>query len=80
MAALKARWAELKPAWSTIPDYIDAKAAEIRKSETINWSMWPCSGSYVNGDERMSFDAAVTRMKQAFTSRVTAMDTAINKL
>ena len=80
VAALKARWAELKPAWSTIPDYIDAKAAEIRKSETINWSMWPCSSSYVNGDERMSFDEAITRMKQAFTSRVTAMDTAINKL
>ena len=79
-AALKARWAELKPAWSTIPDYIDAKAEEIRKSEAINWSMWPCSSSYVNGDERSSFSSAITRMKTAFTSRIQALDTAINQL
>lgn len=79
-AALKARWAELKPAWSTIPDYIDARAAEIRKSEAINWSMWPCSSSYVNGDERMTFDVAITRMKNAFSARIKTLDTAINNL
>ena len=80
VAALKARWAELKPLWSTIPDYIDAKAAQIKKSETINWSMWPCSSSYVNGDERLTFDAAITRMKNAYSARMKTLDTAINKL
>lgn len=79
-SALKARWAELKTQWATIPDYIQKKADEIRKSEAINWSMWPCTSSGVNQDERLTFDQAVSRMKTAFTSRITAMDTAINKL
>ena len=79
-AALKARWAELKPLWSSIPDYIDARAAEIRKSEAINWSKWPCSSSYVNGDERLTFDVAITRMKNAFSARIKTLDTAINNL
>lgn len=74
--ALKARWAQLKPVMATIPDYIKAKADEIRVSEAINSSMWPCNSS-VNGDERMSFDAAVSRMSSAFTSRLAALDSAI---
>ena len=79
-SALKARWAELKAAWSDIPDYIERKADEIRRSEAVNWSMWPCTSSGVNQDEWLSFDQAVARMKSAFTGRIAAMDTAINKL
>ena len=78
--ALKARWAELKTQWADIPDYIQQKADEIRKSEAINWSMWPCTSSGVNQDERLTFDQAVARMKSAFTARITVMDTAIGKL
>ncbi len=77
---LKARWVELKPKFATIPEYISAKAAEIRTSEAINWSMWPCTSSYVNGDERMTFDAAVARMISAFNSRMTALDSAMASL
>lgn len=79
-AALKSRWTELKPLLSSIPDYIDAKAGEIRKSEAINWSMWPCTSSGVNGDEGLSFDNAIARMKSAFTSRVNALDKAVSAL
>ena len=80
VSELKARWAELKPGFSSITGYIDAKADEIRASEAINWSMWPCTSSGVNGDERMSFDQSVTRMKQAVTKRISAMDKAISAL
>ena len=79
-AALKARWKELKPLVSNIPDYIDAKANEIRASEKLNWAMWPCTSSGVNGDEWLSFDSAISRMKTAFRNRLTAMDTAISAL
>ena len=77
---LRARWAVLKPSFETIGDYIDAKAAEIRASEALNWAMWPCSTSWVNGDERMKFDAAVTRMKNALDHRITTLDKAVGNL
>ena len=80
VAELKARWAELKPGFESINDYIDEKAEQIRASEAINWQMWPCSSSYVNGDERMTFDKSITRMKQAMTSRISALDKAISAL
>lgn len=78
--ALKARWAALKPMLSDINDYIDTKADEIRESESANWAMWPCTSSYVNGDERMSFDQAIKRMKNAMTERISTLDRAISEL
>ena len=78
--ALKARWAALKPMLSDINDYIDTKADEIRESESANWAMWPCISSYVNGDERMSFDQAIKRMKNAMTERISTLDRAISEL
>jgi len=79
-AALKARWAELKPKFQSVSSYIDQKADEIRTSESINWSMWPCTSSSVNGDERLSFQQSVDRMKTALANRITALDTAIANL
>lgn len=80
VTALKSRWAAIKPLIADIPDYIDAKSASIGESEAVNWSMWPCTSSGVNGDEWLSFSQAVTRMKEAFTYRVNALDSEIQGL
>ena len=81
VSLLKSRWSVLKENIADIPDYIAARAGLIRESESVNWSMWPCSpGSSVNGDESMSFDGAVSRLSQAFTARVSALDKAIDNL
>ena len=80
VSALKARWAELRPKYADMDAYIDAKADEIRASEALNWAMWPCSDSWVNGDERMSFTSAIKRMKSALTARITSLDRAISDL
>lgn len=80
VTALKSRWAAIKPLIADIPDYIDAKAASIGESEAVNWSMWPCTSSGVNGDEWLSFSQAVTRMKEAFTYRVNALDSELQGL
>ena len=80
VSVLKSRWAQLKPSFQTIGSYIDAKAEEIRSSEALNWSMWPCTSSSVNGDERISFSQSVTRMKNALTQRISALDSAIGAL
>ena len=79
-AALKARWTELKPKFQSVYTYIDQKADEIRASEAINWTMWPCTSSSVNGDERYSFQQSVDRMKTALANRILALDTAIANL
>ena len=77
---LKARWEELKLVWNDIPKYIDARAAEISASESINWQMWPCTNYDVNGDTRLSFPQAIQRMKLAFANRVSELDKAIAQL
>jgi len=80
VAALKARWAELKPRLSDIPDFIDQRANHIRVSESINHKMWPNSDYNINGDCTYSFSRAISRMKQSFTDRLSTLDTAIEAL
>ena len=79
LALVKTRWETLKPQFQSIGSYIDAQAASIRSSESLNWVMWPCTSYNVNGDVTLSFDQAVSRMKQAVNQRIQAIDTALSK-
>ena len=72
-ARLKERWTELKPKFLEVDTYIQQKAEIIRKSDAINNKMWPCNAN-VNGDDNMSFDQAVTRMRNALNSRIQELD------
>lgn len=73
---LRKRWAVLRPAMvEEIPAYIDETAASIRSSALVNEEMWGTERERkVNGDEGMSFDAAVPRLKVALQQRVEALD------
>ena len=77
---LKKRWAQLKPAFETLPDYIDAQADLLRPYEPANHNLWPCDSSDVNGDETLTFQEAVDRMKLALTQRISYLDKAIPAL
>lgn len=87
-ARLKERWAELKPSFETLPDYIDEQADLIQESEWNNWQMWPCypnpitedSSGMVNHDENLSYQEALNRMKDALRSRISALDKRIPAL
>ena len=79
-ATAKARWAALKPKLSQLDSFIDTTADKIRESSEVNITMWPISGTKPNGDESMTFDQAVARMKQALHHRISEVDTAINAL
>ena len=81
-AALKARWAEVKPIFENIDTFIDEQADLIRESEAINHEMWPIDNrhNYPNGDELIDFDSAVEQMKQAIEERIIEVDAAINSL
>lgn len=75
---LKERWTELKPKFMGVDDYIVQKAEQIRKSSDINIKMWPSTG-YVNGDDEMTFDDAVARMRKALKDRIQELDHLINQ-
>ena len=77
---LKERWAELKPQFETLPDFIDEQADLIREAEAVNHNMWPIDGSYINYDERMTFQEAVDRMKLSLAIRIAVLDEKIPAL
>ena len=68
--------------------YIDGRAAYIRESEGLNHETWPCfpnpmaedPDGLVNGDEKMTFDQAVSRLKKTLLDRIAEMDLEINRL
>ncbi len=80
-ARVKERWATVKPILNaSIPAYIDEQAAKVKASSEINIKMWPIEVWRPNGDEDMTFDAAVNRLKTQFQNRMTLMDQLINNL
>lgn len=78
-ALVKSRWAELKPKFETLPDFLRAEAAYLEASDVHNARMWPIT-SDVNQDTKLSFPEAVDRMISRFTDKMAAMDKAIGAL
>ena len=76
VARLKERWAELKPKFEEIPAFIEGEKVRLSKSADINIQLWPIS-SRTNGDETLTYDAAVTRMINAYNNRLQTLDRVI---
>ena len=70
----KERWLLLRDTLSTIPAYIDRKADDTRLSNEINHQMWPIKHTTSNHDEKLSFDEAIERMKDAYMMRMKVID------
>lgn len=71
------RFNELLPQLQTIPDYMEECRALLSESAKLNFAMWnPAEdksqngGNIINGDENMSFDAAVDRLKKNFNTHL----------
>lgn len=79
VAGVKQRWTVLKPKFESILQFIDIQSAMIKKSAEVNSRMWPIRQN-VNGDEAMSFDDAVKRLRQAYANRLQQVDVAIQGL
>lgn len=69
----KQRWTELRPVMEGMSDYIDQRASLIRLSAAQNTLLWPIT-SKGNGDEQLTFDEAVERMKSSLTLRMAVID------
>jgi hypothetical protein len=59
--------------------YITSEAERLAPSASVNLKMWPIS-MVVNGDEKLSFEAAVNRMRSSYESKVRWLNNYINKL
>ena len=76
-AKVKARFNELLPQLETIPDYMEECRALLSESAKLNFAMWnPAEdasqngGKIINGDENLSFDAAVDRLKSNYKTHL----------
>ena len=78
-ARLVERWDLQKNELKKLPDYIDGQADLIRESERINHDLWPIDNNE-NGDERMTFQESVDRIKKAFLDKWEWMDQNIRSL
>ncbi|MFA5527381.1 MAG: CotH kinase family protein [Peptostreptococcales bacterium] len=76
---VKQRWNTLKPGFQSIIPFIDEQAAYIRQSAIVNTNMWPINQN-TNGDEKMSFDDAVSRLRDAYEARMNTLDGLIGDL
>ena len=73
------RWDMQKDALKKLPEFIDEQADRIRLSESYNQVKWPISNRE-NGDETMTFQQSVDRIKQAFLDKWEWMDRNIRNL
>ena len=83
-AKVQERWNVVYPALLQVSAEIDRLADENRISDQYNFAMWPITrdlkngvGAGFNGDEDMSFDAAIQSMKRAYVERLDWMNTQI---
>lgn len=79
VAEVQQRWTALKPKFESILQFIDMQAGMIKESAEVNSRMWPI-GQTVNGDEALSFDDAVKRLRQTYHNRIQTLDAAIRGL
>ena len=79
VSKVKERWPAAKTNFDKIADLIDSEANKIKNSEKINCAMWPIS-QRVNGDETMTFDEAVSRLKKSYVDKLQWLDQKINNM
>lgn len=78
-ARVKERWQAYKPAFETIPAFIDAEAEKLEVSARANWDMWTLTGNF-NRDETLAWHDAVELLKKNYSDRLAWMDGQVAKL
>lgn len=76
----KERWQALYPFLQTVPEYIEQQRAYIAESAARNFARWPeIKTEQPNGDEALTFDEAVSRLKESYKVRLAWLDAEIEK-
>lgn len=79
ISVVKERWPAAKENFNKVSEFIDLEADKIKNSDKINSAMWPIS-LRVNGDETMTFDDAVLRLKNSYLDKLQWLDQQINNM
>ena len=79
-ASVKRRWQEMYPFLLTLPSFVDSEKARIAEAEVRNRAKWPNikDTTNPNGDESLSFDNAVARLKSTLSSRIEWLNSQIS--
>ena len=77
-ARAKARWPAAKAAFGEARTYAKGQAAAIKASVTRDCQIWGNAGNTVNGDESLSYDDAVTKLRNVMSERISRMDAIVN--
>lgn len=77
-AMAKARWAELKPQIEQMTDYITQKSEYLKYAAEQNYERWPMTVG-TNGDSHLSYEESIKTMKSIFKSRISIIDSCIEK-
>lgn len=73
------RWNSLRGVLDGSIGFIDNTQRLLRESDRLNRAMWdPDGDGNINGDETLSFDDAVSRMKIIFQERIKVIDSIIS--
>ncbi len=74
-AVAKERWQTLYPKFAAIDKFILAEYAYLGESAKRNFAIWnPATTGNVNGDENLSFDAAVDRLYDFYVDRIATLN------
>lgn len=75
-AAVKARWAAIRPQIDTLPAFIDSNAATLQLAAANNYARWPTLYQRVwpNPEAAGSYNGEVTYLKTWLAARVAYMD------
>lgn len=82
---VKMRFSELKPIFTTIPQYIEKQAAILTPSVESNWEIWTIDLSYINEksrnkDETLTYQQAIERMIYIYQGRLVYLENIIDEL
>lgn len=80
VARVKEKWAESKPDFLDIKNYVDSLSAVIKTSAEVDNAMWPLAKYKINGDENLSYDESIERMKSYIDERIEWLDASISAL
>lgn len=76
MTLASERWAVLKPKFMTVFNFIDEQSDYIQRSWYKNFDIWSISTN-INGDETLTYPAAVNRMTEITRQRIDIIDRAL---
>lgn len=77
-ALVKSKWSTQKPAFEDVASYIDDLMMSLKASDKLNHTLWPITATSVNGDESMTYEESVTRLKSAYLDKLNWLDAQIN--